>query len=194
MKKIIDHIKQAEKRKLFIYIFSFLFFWGINNIFSNLIFYSLGGFGLFNYWGEHSIPCRLSPLTYALLFQGLKLILFVLFIVLFRHYPLKLLNEFFVAYFIYDLVYILSIAWDCLPINIKAVNMLSSSGQTVFDWMIPHLSLFISLIWTISFYFVIRKQQKINLIFLVNRLSIIPISVLFISSIIFIINRLFYGK
>lgn len=195
MKNIIDHIKLADKRKLFIYLFSYAFFLVLNNVFSNLIFRSLDDYGLINYWGSHAIPCRLSPTLYISLFQGLKLLLFILFLIISRRRSDQLINEFFIAYFFYDLVFLLSKLWDILPLPIKTVTMLSSNGQTFYDWYTtPDLSIIISTFWTLALLFVLRRQQKIKLTFFINRLAIIPFSVPFISLSLIILGRLLYGK
>ena len=192
MKNIIDHIKLADKRKLIIYLFSFFLFLVLNNLFSNLIFLSLDDHGLINYWGSHAIPCRLSPILYISLFQGLKLLLFILFLIICRRRSDQLTNEFFIAYLFYDLVFLLSKTLDILPLPIKAITMLSSNGQTFYDWYTtPDLSVIISTFWTLALLFVLRRQQKIKFAFFINRFAVILFSVPFISLSLIILGRLF---
>ncbi len=193
MKEFINYIKQADKRRFLIYLFSFVIYRGLNNSFSNSVLYILHEDSFRMRWTDHTIPCGDTPTLFLISFQGFKILLFILFVRLIKQNPKGLLTEFFIAYFIYDLVYILSYFWDLIPFPFKLHShwMLFSSGQIFLCRYLPYLDLIFAGLWSTVLFIVLFKQNRLSFKFLINRLIIIPISVPLISLIIFFIRKLF---
>jgi len=179
MNKIFDYIKQADKRKLFIYLFSFSIFIVLNNILVNIINYPLRGEIFFNKWVQHIMPCEKNErLFYMFAFLGLKTLTFIGFLFYAKRHPNAYLAEIFVAYFFYDFVYILSAIWDIFSfLNIYALQMFYSSPQVLFNMYLKYSTLFISILWTFVLFTFLYKQKHLTIKFLFNRLTVIPISV-----------------
>jgi len=193
MKKIINHIKQANKQRLLIYLFSYIIYWALNNLFSNSVLYLLGEDSFRERWTGNSIPCGDTPHVFLVLFQVFKIFLFILFVKLVRKNPKGLLCEFFISYFIYDLVYLLSFVWDLIPFPIHLYShwMLISSGQIFFTHYLPYLDLIFAGLWTSALFLILYKQNRLSVNYIINRLVIIPISVPFVSWTIYFIQQLF---
>lgn len=192
MKKIIDHIRQADKRRLLIYLFSFVIYRVINNLFSNSVLYLLNEESFRERWTANSIPCGDTPHVFLILFQVFKIMLFLMFIRLAKKNANGLLCEFFIAYFIYDLVYILSFIWNLIPLPFSFHTwwVLISSGQIFLKRYLPYLDLIFAGLWTAALFIVLHKRNKLSFMFLINRLILIPISVPLVSWIIYLVRRL----
>lgn len=195
MQKIIDHIKQADKRRLFIYLFSYATYRLLNNAFSNTTLYILGEGSFRERWTSHSIPCGDTPHLFLILFELFKILLFIVFVKLAKQNAKGLWCEFFIAYFLYDLVYILSFVWDRIPfpVYLHSHAMLISSGQIFLCNYLRYLDLVFACLWTLALFLVLYRDGRLSIQFLVNRLAIIPISVPLISWTLYFIRKLFWG-
>jgi len=166
---------------------------GLNNSFSNSVLHLLGEDSFRQHWTDHTIPCGHTPHLFLILFQAFKITLFVIFVRLAKKNAKGLLTEFFIAYFIYDLVYILSFVWDIIPfpINLYSHPMLFSSGQIFLVNYLRYLDLIFATLWTSALLLVLYRRNRLSIKFLINRLAIIPISVPFVSWTIYFIRQLF---
>ena len=193
MNKIIAHIKAADKRKLFIYLFSFVVFWIVNNILRNVI--ALSSNERVYLWFWNFLDC-LKTINFVLIFsfEGLKILLFMLMIYLIRKNPEALFNEFFISYFIYDLVFLLATIFNLLPdtFYFRPAFMLSSSPQFGMNLYINDSlwsSQIVSLAWTIALVALLYKYKKAGFMFYIHRLFIIPFSVPLASWVIYFILK-----
>ncbi len=192
MNKILDDIKKADKRKLTIYLLSFLLFLVYNNILSNLIIYPFKHETFINVTG-HVVPCPINQtLIYLITFELIKTITFIVFLFYVKRHPKTLFAEIFVAYFIYDLVYLLAVFWDAfiLP-QTEATQMLFSSPQIIFDGYVRHLNLLVYGIWTCLLLTILYKQKLLTFKYLFYRLPIIPFSVALTTGMIYLFYRCF---
>lgn len=179
MNKLIQHINRADKRKLFIYLFSFLTFLVINNIIANIINLPLRGEFKINIIISHAVPCLDNPsLIYLFSCQALKILFFVFFWFYIKKNPSSYIAEILISFFIYDLVYVLAEIWDLFHVPyIHAVQMLYSSPQAIFNGYFYPSTFIISLIWSAFLLWILYKQNRLSIIYLTNRLIIVPFSV-----------------
>ncbi len=200
MTKIINHIIQADKRRLLIYLFSYAIYRLINNSFSYAVLSLMNEDSFRERWTSHSVPCGDTPHLFLILFQVFKVLLFIVFIRLIKQKADGLLSEIFIAYYIYDLVYILSFMWMFIPfpdnhshfwmfISSGPMWSLISSGQIFLSRYLPHLDLIFACLWTIALFIVLKQRNRLSLMFLINRLIIIPVSVFLIFWIIYLVGR-----
>lgn len=179
MKQIIDSIRQLDRKQVFIYVFSYLIYLGLNKLFSNSMLYFLGEDSFRQRWTNFSIPCRDTPHVFIISFQVFKIALFMLMVRLYRKNPKGLLSECLMAYFIYDFVYLLSFVWELIPfpVKIQAGWTLTSTGQIFLYRYMPYLDRIFAGIWTSSLFIFLFKQKRLSFSFLVIRLFIITLSV-----------------
>lgn len=193
MKYIFEYLKRADKRRLVIYIFSYAIYRLTNNIFSNSVLYLLNEESFRQRWTSNSVPCGDTPHLFLILFQAFKILLFIVLLRQIKRKTDGLISEFFIAYFIYDLVYILSFIWNLIPfpINLHTWWMLISSGQIFLSHYFLYLDIIFAALWTSLFFIVLYRQNKLSIKFLLNRLALIPISVFLVSWTIYFIRQLF---
>jgi hypothetical protein len=201
MNKIINHIKQADKRRLLIYLLSYAIYRLINNSFSYSVLTLLNEESFRDRWTSLRVPCD-TPHIFLILFQVFKVLLFIAFIRLIKQKAKGLLSEIFIAYFIYDLVYILAYMWMFIPFpdNLSLWWMffltdgpkwtLNSSGQIFLYHYLPYLDLIFAVLWTTALFIVLKLRNRLSFMFLINRLTIIPVSVFLILWVIYLVGRL----
>lgn len=191
MNNILKQIKILDKRKLLIYLFSYAFYRIINNFFSFTVLHLFHEENFQENWSDHSVPCGTTPHALILSFQVFKIILFVFFINFLIRKPEGLVKEFFIAYFIYDLVYILSFIWELIPFpfNLNTWWTLNSSGQIFLAHYFRYLDLIFAGLWSIALLLALFKHNKLSLKFMLIRLVLIPISVPLIYRIIFYLEN-----
>ena len=168
-----DYYNKIDKRKFFIYLFSFLIFILINNVFLAVLSF-LEGIE-FNLCAINAYPCLFRAPLYVYAFQVYKIILFLGFIFCIRKSSESLLAEIFIAFFIYDLVFVLGRFFEILsPVEIFYFSfMLMSSPQIS---TLPR-SLIIASIWTLLLMMTLWKFDKLSMAFIIKRLILIPFSV-----------------
>ncbi len=181
MKRIIESLKEIERQQILIYSLSFLIYLGINKLASNSILYILGEDSFRERWTNFSIPCLsdIIPTSLVIAFEVFKCLLFILMIILSKKRLNRIASEMLIAYFLYDLVYILSFIWERIPFPFQLNTwwILSSSGQVFAARIIPYLDLILAIIWTILLFIFLLRMNRLSLKFLMTRLSIITISV-----------------
>lgn len=194
MHPLLTHIHHTDKRRFLIYLFSYGLYRYVNNAFSNAVLYLLNEESFRERWTANSVPCVDTPHAFLIAFQLFKILLFVLLVRFIKQKADSLITEVFVAYFIYDLVYILSFLWDLIPFPFHLDStwwMLISSGQIFLNHYMPHLDLIFAVLWTMALLLVLKVRNRLSLLFLINRLAIIPISVPFIAWSVYLLLRLF---
>lgn len=195
MKQIIGNFKQLDRKQVLIYVFSYLIYLTLNKLFSNSVLYMLGEDSFRERWKYFNFPCIDTPHMFIISFQLFKIGLFLLLIRLSKKNKNELLSECLIAYFIYDLVYILAYTWDAipvwdlihLPIMIPASWTLTSTGQFFLNHYLSHLELIFAGIWTSALFIFLYKQHRLSIMFVVTRLFIITLTVPVFSIILYII-------
>lgn len=181
MKRIIESFREIDRQQILIYSFSFLIYLWINKLSSNSILYLLGEDSFRERWTNFSIPCLrdIVPTSLVIAFEIFKCLLFLLMIILSKNRPKGIVSEMLIAYFLYDLVYILSFIWERIPspIQLNSWWILSSSGQVFAARIIPYLDLILASIWTIILFIFLLRMNRLSAKFLITRLVIITISV-----------------
>ncbi len=199
MTKIINHIIHTDKRRLLIYLLSYAIYRLINNTFSYSVLTLLNEESFRDRWTSLSVPCGDTPHLFLILFQVFKVLLFIVFIRLIKQKANGLLSEIFIAYFIYDLVFILSFMWMYIPfpdnhshfwmfISSGPMWSLISSGQIHLSCYLPHLDLIFACLWTTALFIVLKHRNRLSFMFLINRLMIIPVSVFIMFWLIYLVG------
>lgn len=167
---------RINKKKLLIYLSSFLIFVLINNLFLALLsFFERVEFSLCVINGY---PCLFAAPLYVYAFQAYKIILFLGFIFFLKRNPESSLKDFFMAYFIFDLVFILIRLLEFIVSidNWYPCRVLISSLQTG----LSYTSLMLASVWTILLMITLWKFNQLSLAFLIKRLVVIPFSIIIV--------------
>lgn len=191
MKLLIESFKQLDRKQVILYVFSFLIYLVVNKISSNSILYVLGEDSFRERWTNFSVPCGpdTTPLSFVIVFQLFKVLLFLLLTVTAKRKPMGLVSEMLIVYFFFDFVYILSFIWEQIPFPFELLTwwILSSSGQVFLGRFIPYLDVIFAGVWTALLFLLLYKQGRLSVIFLVSRLLIITITIPIFYFIIYLI-------
>lgn len=182
MKRILDNLKRVHWRQAIVYSCSFLIYLGINKLSSNSILLLLGEDSFRERWTNFSVPCGATetpPTGFMILFQLLKLILFGIMFFISRKNSKSFLSEILIAYFMYDLVYVLAFFWEFIPLpfSLNTWWILSSSGQIFLSRYMSYLDLIFAGLWTAALFLFLLQQHRLSMPFIFKRLFVITLTV-----------------
>lgn len=189
----IQHIRQVNKGKLIVCLFSFLIFIAVNNFFINLV-RIVEGKELLLYVSNR-IECGRNTVGYILLYEGFKMTLFLLLGLLLRKKKNAILTECFIAYFFYDVVFIGFEVFEWVGITEwRPKGMLVSSPQMAWSFIIDFWYVFFSVafatVWTLLLFVLLKRDGRLSFLFVGKRLAMVPFS-LIIAGLLFRVYFLF---
>jgi len=177
-------LKQIEKKKLFLYLFSFFIYLFVNNLVTSLINIPLRGELKLNLYGGHHIPCDINDLYVYLISFFLLNVVFCL-VMVFAH--LKDKNTFrslfyldiLFCYLMYDLAVAgFWVLYYFSLVHIKLLGIFFSNPETIFEHDIQYSSLMFSCFWSVTLFVLLYKNNKLNFWFIIKRVVFLPFSIL----------------
>jgi hypothetical protein len=182
-------IDKIGKARFVLYLFSYEIFiitYNIIDNISNLIFRQKV---YFNFISFHYGGCSdRETLTYIFSTLFLKFIIFFVFAYGLNKGKIKtdsLLFELLVSFFLFDIVSFFALCIDKLAlIKFHFHNYFIANSDVIFHYYLHNSVFLISAFWSVLLLLLLKKHNKLNIKFLVTRLSLVSLSI--ISLIIFL--------
>lgn len=178
--KLNNSIKQVNKTKVFIYLFSYITYIILNNLISNLVNLPLRRGLFFNIVGIHNAPCtNKETVIYIASCFLIKLLLFFCFALLIQKRKNIFLIDFIYSYFIYDTIFLFSRIWDLFGFfNFFFLDLFFSSHQVLLEPYLKYSAIYISILWSLMCCVILYKNQFLSLSFFLKRFFLALLSIL----------------
>lgn len=181
MSYVISYIKAQDKIKLVLYIASFLFYVGINNLIFNTIVLFGAGIFYFNDVQYFSFPCSAIDAETILFFGNFfKVLLFILLLISHKK-NFKYITEILILYFLFDIGQVGSLLIGDIvnnystQIKLDGLWYFGSNFErlwTYFDYSIYPICIF----WSIVLGIFLWKTKRFSIDYFAKRFFIMPIS------------------